>query len=43
MLINMPEEKLACSKNVRQTFLVKKSHPSIWCISFKMQNIHILR
>lgn len=43
MSINMPKEKLACSKNIRQTLLVKKSHPSIWCVSFKMQNIHILR
>lgn len=43
MSINMPKEKLACSKNIRQTFLVKKSHPNIWCVSFKMQNIHTLR
>lgn len=35
--VNMPKEKLGCSKNIRQTFLVKKSHPSIWCVSFKMQ------
>lgn len=43
MSMIMAKGKLGSSKNIRQTFPVKKGHPSIWCVPFKMQNIRMLK